>query len=100
MTSRCPDLGSRFESGVRNHEPYQRRSRIGGGAADKAGFQLVKVQPYQLPENGYVAMPLLGAGNQPSSAWCIRPGRPRSMVDLAVGAAGRLSECRGLNMSE
>ena len=25
---------------------------------------------------GHVAMPLLGAGNQPSSAWCIRPSRP------------------------
>jgi hypothetical protein len=55
---------------------------------------------YQLPEDGYVAMPLLGVGNQPSSAWCIRPGRPRSMFDPAVGAAGRPSECGGLNISE
>jgi hypothetical protein len=30
VTFRSPDLGSQFESGVRNHEPYQRRSRIGG----------------------------------------------------------------------
>ncbi len=66
----------------------------------RLNIQLVRVQPYQLPEDGYVAMPLLGAGNEPSSAWCIRPGRPRSRVDLAVGAAGRLSECRGLNISE
>ena len=28
VTSRSRDLGSRFESGVRNHEPHQRRSRM------------------------------------------------------------------------
>ena len=25
---------------------------------------------------GYIVMPHLGAGNQPSYAWCKRPGRP------------------------
>jgi hypothetical protein len=33
----------------------------------------------------HVAMPLLGAGNQPSTAWCKRPGRP-FMENRQVGA--------------
>jgi hypothetical protein len=29
---------------------------------------------------GHVVMPHLGAGNQPSYAWCKRPGRPEDLV--------------------
>jgi len=55
------------------------------GAADKAAIQLVKVQPYSRRGGtrvGYVVMPHLGAGNQPSYAWCKRPGCPIDFEQL------------------
>jgi hypothetical protein len=46
---------------------------------------------------GHVAMPQLGAGNQPSSAWCKRPGHPRC---TRVGATRGSSERGSLKISE
>ena len=51
---------------------------------------------------GHVAMPLLGVGNRPSSAWCIRPGRPWSVEiprweqpggQASVGARTLVNDC-------
>jgi len=40
---------------------------------------------------GYVVMPHLGAGNQPSYAWCKRPGCPVAFVELRWVQPGGLS---------
>jgi hypothetical protein len=49
---------------------------------------------------GHVAIPHLGAGNQPSYAWCKRPGCPVRVNRAAVGATGGSSKCGSLNVME
>jgi len=46
----------------------------------------------------HVAMPLLGAGNQPSTAWCKRPGRP-FMANRQEGACQSCLQARERNPS-
>jgi hypothetical protein len=48
---------------------------------------------------GHVAMPHLGAGNEPSDAWCKRPGRP-GIKFSAVGATWGPSKYGSLNIKE
>ncbi len=45
-------------------------------------------------------MPHLGVGNQPSYAWCKRPGCPVRVNRTAVGATGGSSKCGRLNVME
>ncbi len=52
-------------------------SNLKGGWSGRQGCNPAGGSPaVSVARVGYVAMPHLGAGNQPSYAWCKRPGRP------------------------
>jgi len=70
---------------LRDYRPFATtatRSRLPlpGTRSSRQGCNPAGESPaVSVARNGHVAMPLLGAGNQPSSAWCKRPGRPEAL---------------------
>ena len=71
-----------------------------GTGSSRQGHNPVGASPtMSITRFGHVAIPHLGAGNQPRVAWGKRPGCPVGNTPV-VGATWRPSEHGGLNIKE
>ena len=81
--------------------PYFYPTLGAAGGSSQQGCNLAGESPVvSVARVGHVAIPHLGAGNQPSYAWCKRPGCPVRVNRAAVGATGGSSKCGSLNVKE
>ena len=97
-TSRCT-MGT---AGVRVQATGERFAEItpGRGSGQQGRNPAGESPAVSIARVGHVAIPHLGAGNQPSYAWCKRPGRPGAFELSEVGATWGSSEHGSLNIRE
>jgi len=84
-------------------QPDSRNSTVRDerGGSGRQGHNPAGVSPVMsIARFRHVAIPHLGAGNQPSYAWCKRPGRPGAFELSEVGATWGSSEHGSLNIRE
>ena len=74
------------------------RTTTGSGSSQQ-GCNLAGESPaVSVARVGHVAIPHLGAGNQPSYAWCKRPGRPVVVESGTVVYCAEVDHSGGCNL--